>query len=139
MLRLPVCPHCGTVYRYRDTVAANSQKKNTCYHCGGRFRVRRTPYIWIEVLILLPLCVGFNILLLTRMAKLNLVALFVSTVAFLLLGYFLAPFFSRFVKTDEKEKNNPQKRILHQENTQKKDDSAIRQKNMKQRNQKRRS
>lgn len=139
MLRLPVCPHCGTVYRYRETAAAHRQKENTCYHCGGRFRVRRTPYIWIEVLILLPLCVGFNLLLLTRMERLNLFALFASTVVFLTVGYFLAPFFSRFVKTEEKEKKIPQKRKNHQENSKNHVEPSLNQRDPKQRKQKRRS
>lgn len=105
MIRLPVCPHCGTVYRYRDTKDAWKQKENTCYHCQKKFRVRLMPYVIVEALILLPLCVGFNLLMLNRMEKLNLFALFAATLFFLLLGYLLIPFFVRFIKMDEDKDN----------------------------------
>ncbi len=102
MFRLPVCPHCGTVYRYRDVKAACKQKDNTCYHCKKPFRSKLLPYIAAEILILLPLCVGFNLILLHRMTELNLIALFTVTVGFLLLGYFLFPFFVHFIQTGKR-------------------------------------
>ena len=111
MFRLPVCPHCGTVYRYRDTKKAFRQKENTCYHCQQKFRAALMPYLAVEALILLPLCIGFNILLLTRMTQLNLIALFAATAGFLLLGFLLYPFFVHFrkiEKTAEKNQKNSQ-------------------------------
>lgn len=107
MFRLPVCPHCGTVYRYRDTKKAWKQKENTCYHCKKTFRAKLMPYGAAEALLLLPLCIGFNILMLNRMRDLNLFALFAATVAFILLFYLLIPFFIHFVKKEE----NPEKSV----------------------------
>ncbi len=41
MLKLPVCPHCGAVYSYKEV---NSMKNGTsiCYHCKKKFRVNKT-------------------------------------------------------------------------------------------------
>ena len=100
MFRLPVCPHCGTIYRYRDTKKAWKQKKNICYHCEKPFSAKLMPYAAIEALILLPLCIGFNILLLNRMIKLDLIALFAATGGFILLGYLLFPYFVHFIKPE---------------------------------------
>lgn len=101
MFRLPVCPHCGTIYRYQDTKNAWKQKENTCYHCHKKFRVKLMPYVAVEAAILIGLCIGFNILMLNHMSKLNLVALFAATLVFLLLSYLLIPFFIRFRKTED--------------------------------------
>ena len=101
MFRLPVCPHCGTIYRYRDTGIARKNRDNTCYHCHRHFKAALLPGAVIEALILLPFCVGLNILLLTRMSQLNLIALFAATVLFILLYVLLMPFFFRFIKTEE--------------------------------------
>lgn len=129
MFRLPVCPHCGTVYRYRDVKKAQKQKENTCYHCKKGFRARLLPYVMVEALILLPLCIGFNILLLNRMSRLNLIALFAVTIGFLLIGYLVFPFFVAFQKTEKtaqnsiKQENNSQKstnRSNNKQNQQKK-------------------
>ena len=104
MFRLPVCPHCGTVYRYGDTKKAQRQKINTCYHCKKQFRAKLLPYVAVEALVLAAICVGINILLLTRMTEMNLVLLFAVTFVFLLLIYVLYPFFMTFAKIREKNK-----------------------------------
>lgn len=110
MFRLPVCPHCGTVYRYRDTKDAMKQRENTCYHCKKKFRAALMPYVLIEALALAAVCVVVNILLLKGMKELSLIPLFAVTVVFILLIYLLYPFFLRFkiieedVKTNDKEK-----------------------------------
>ena len=119
MFRLPVCPHCGTVYRYRDTLKAQRQKDNTCYHCGKSFRAGILPGAALEALILLPLCVGFNILLLTRMERLDLFALFASTAVFILLAYVCSPYFTRFKKSEqkaEKHQHEQQNKIKNKKN-----------------------
>ena len=108
MFRLPVCPHCGTVYRYKDTKKAIKEKKNICYHCQKEFKVKYFPYILVDIVLLLALCIAVNILLLNRMTALNLFALFGVTLAFMLAGYLLVPFFIRFVKI-ENTKNKKKK------------------------------
>lgn len=110
MFRLPVCPHCGTVYRYQDTKKAQKKRTNTCYHCKKQFKVKFLPYVAIEALVLIAVCIGINLLLLTRMEKLNVYVLFAVTVIFLLLIYLLIPFFLKFERIEEnfKEKRGNQ-------------------------------
>lgn len=106
MFRLPVCPHCGTVYRYKDTKAAIKQKENTCYHCQKRFKARIFPYILVGAAIPLVLCIALNIFLLTRMTNLELLPLFAVTLVFLLIIYIIIPFFTKFKKIEEESKED---------------------------------
>ena len=52
MFRLPVCPHCGTVYRYHEVLTSVTKKEITCYHCHKGFRARIFPRVLIEAVIL---------------------------------------------------------------------------------------
>ena len=104
MFRLPVCPHCGTVYRYKDTRAAIKNRENVCYHCEKKFVAKRFPYILAGALIPLILCIGINILLLSRMENLELLPLFAVTIGFLLIIYSIIPFFTKFKKIEDKDK-----------------------------------
>ena len=111
MFHLPVCPHCGTVYRYKDTKQAIKKKENTCYHCQKRFRATVFPFILVGAILPLALCIGINIFLLTRMTDLLLLPLFAVTIGFLLIIYLIIPFFTKFKKIEDgsKEKNNKKK------------------------------
>lgn len=109
MFHLPVCPHCGTVYRYKDTKQAIKKKDNTCYHCQKRFRARVFPYILIGAILPLVLCIALNIFLLTRMTNLSLLPLFAVTLGFLLIIYIIIPFFTKFKKIEDESKEKNQK------------------------------
>ena len=109
MFRLPVCPHCGTVYRYQDVKKALKKKENTCYHCKKPFRVHLLPYVPIWAAVFAALCVGINILILTRIRELSLIPLFAVTVGFLLLFWILLPFFLSFRKTEAAQNHTTKK------------------------------
>ena len=104
MFRLPLCPHCGTVYHYKDTKKAARDKHHTCYHCHKEFRATLFPGVIVIGGIMLILCIGTNLLLLSRMNALNLILLFGATIIYILLCYVLIPFFVRFVKDDRDER-----------------------------------
>ena len=104
MFKLPVCPHCGTVYRYQDTVKAIGNKENECYHCHKSFRVKLFPDILVEAAVLIVVSIGLNLLILSRSDTLNLLPLFLTTIPLLLLILALIPFFSRFKKSEKKRK-----------------------------------
>lgn len=104
MFRLPVCPHCGTVYRYKDTKEAIRNKENTCYHCQKRFRARIFPYLIVGALLPIFISIAVNIFLLTRMKTLQLIPLFAVTLLGLLIIYLIIPFFTKFKKIEDKEK-----------------------------------
>ena len=111
MFHLPVCPHCGTVYRYKDTKQAIRKKDNTCYHCQKRFRAKLFPYILVGAIIPLVLCIALNIFLLTRMINLEILPLFAVTLGFMLIIYIIIPFFTKFkeIEDESKEKNHKKK------------------------------
>ena len=110
MFRLPVCPHCGTVYRYKDTMIAIRNKNNTCYHCKKDFRAKIFPYMLIGAIVPLVLCVLTNMFLLSRMDNLSLAPLLVSTLGYLLIIYAIVPFFAKFKKAaDPKAKEKKKK------------------------------
>lgn len=104
MFRLPVCPHCGTVYRYKDTKEAIKKKDNICYHCKKKFRTKIFPYIIIGAVLPLIICIAVNIFLLTRMENLLIIPLFAVALIFILIIYLIIPFFAKFRKTEDKEK-----------------------------------
>lgn len=106
MFRLPVCPHCGTVYRYKDTKDAIRKKDNTCYHCQKEFRARIFPGIIVGAALPLVICIAINIFMLSRMKEAQLLPLFAVTLVFLLIVYLIIPFFTSFRKTEKDEKNN---------------------------------
>lgn len=100
MFKLPVCPHCGTVYRFKDTAKAIRNKDNECYHCHQRFKAKVFPYMLIEAVILIAGSIGLNLLILSRSSSLNIIPLFAVTLGFILLIVVLIPFFTRFIKTE---------------------------------------
>ena len=101
MFHLPTCPHCGTVYRYKDTREAIKKKENTCYHCQKRFRVRMFPTIVSSAILPIILCIALNIFLLKRMTNLQLIPLFIITMLFILLIFLIIPFFTVFKKIED--------------------------------------
>ena len=110
MFRLPVCPHCGTIYRYKDTKAAIKKKDNTCYHCKKKFRAKIFPGIFVGALIPLVICILINIVLLSRMKEAQLFPLFAVTLVFVFIIYLIIPFFTRFKKAESKENEGNRKR-----------------------------
>lgn len=101
MFKLPVCPHCGTVYRYKDTVKAIRCRENECYHCRKKFKARFFPDILAAVIIASVVSVGMNLLILSRLTSFNLTPLFAVTIGLLLVVVLTIPFFTRFKKIEE--------------------------------------
>lgn len=106
---MPICPHCGTVYHYKEVKAAVRQKEKTCYHCEKKFKARLFPGILIAAVIPIALSVLLNIVMLNRMQEMNLIPLFAVTLGFLLIIYLIIPFFVSFKKTEDQNVKNKKK------------------------------
>lgn len=106
MLKLPVCPYCKTVYRYKDTKNALKQKESECYHCRQTFKATIFPSVLVLAAAVALLCVGINILMLSQMKNLNLILLFSVTIFLIIMGYFLVPFFISFKKTENDKRDS---------------------------------
>ena len=103
MFRLPICPHCGTVYHYKEVRNAVKKKENTCYHCEKKFRARLFPGILIAAVIPITLSILLNLVMLNRMQEMQLLPLFAVTLVFLLIIYLIIPFFVSFKKNEKNE------------------------------------
>lgn len=101
MFRLPVCPYCGTIYRYKDTKIAVKNKENTCYHCQKRFKAAIFPMILAGAAIPLLVGIAINIFLLSRMERAQLLPLFAVALLIILIIYLIVPFFTKFRKTED--------------------------------------
>jgi len=124
MFRLPVCPHCGTIYRYKETsrimrsgfLKSKDKKKNVCYHCKKSFRTAYLPGVLIPLAIWLALNITTNLIMLSRMDRLNLALMFITTVVYMALAFIALPFFIRFV---------PEEKINNKRNNKKNENSNI--------------
>lgn len=99
MFKLPVCPYCHTVYRYGKVRKIKSEgKTSVCYHCNKEFRIEKKWGFLVLGLIILVAAVATNLLILNNLYSLNVTPLIVSTVAYIIIGFILVPFFINFKK-----------------------------------------
>lgn len=109
MFKLPVCPYCNTVYRYKRVRKIDRKEKTLmCYHCKKEFKVKRLSGMVVLGAIVLVLAVVTNLVILNSLEYLNLTPLIVSTVAYVILGFIFVPFFIDFrkIKKTEPRKEN---------------------------------
>ena len=88
MIGVKNCPHCGTVYRYRDLLRMIKQRKKerketVCYHCKKTFSASLFPRIIPVGIVWLILSIGTNILLLSGMKELNIPIMMIVTVIYI--------------------------------------------------------
>lgn len=118
MFKLPVCPHCGTIYRYKDvrkvwgedirntyrTLNHDKAHNHTCYHCHKEFSASGFPGILVLILIWLVVNIGTLLFALSVMTDLHMEWLFIITLAYMALFVLFVPFFMTFRKTEKKKK-----------------------------------
>lgn len=110
MFKLPVCPHCHTIYRYGDVKKLIFKSKETCYHCHKDFKVSKIKIIILFLLIALITAI-FNLIQLYMVEDLSFVALMITNVIFVTVGVFLIPLFINFklFKSSKNKKDKNQK------------------------------
>lgn len=99
MFRLPVCPHCHTVYSYKDVKSVINKKEQECYHCKKKFIISRKG-LWLLILIAVLLSVAVNILTMIIFHNATAIVIYIITVIIIIAGFFARPFFITF-KSDE--------------------------------------
>lgn len=97
MFRLPICPHCHTIYRYGDVKKISKKSCEKCYHCKNDFKVSKSG-ILVLLLIILVIGVGLNIFQLSVFENINFAVIFVTNIVLILLAVLFLPFFIRFKK-----------------------------------------
>jgi hypothetical protein len=99
MPKLPVCPHCGTIYRYGDVNKIMGEKSHTCYHCKKNFAVSKKKFL-ILFLIIALFCAIFDVFELCMVANINFIALMVTNIIIIIAGLIFRPLFVKFCKLD---------------------------------------
>ncbi|MGN1432714.1 MAG: TIGR04104 family putative zinc finger protein [Ruminococcus sp.] len=97
MFKLPVCPHCKTIYRYKDVKKELNKKESTCYHCGKKFKTSKKK-ILILFLIIAFITAIFDVLALYMIAGTNLIGMIIMNIIAVTAGFFLIPYFVEFKK-----------------------------------------
>lgn len=95
MLKLPVCPHCHTIYRYGDVKNTLYEKNHKCYHCNKIFIISKIRILFLFIIIALIAAI-FNVFELYMMAGINFIALLVTNIIIITVGILLIPFFVKF-------------------------------------------
>ena len=97
MFKLPVCPHCKTIFRYKDVKKEAVKKECTCYHCGKKFRVSKKKILILFLIISLITAI-FDVLALYMIAGTSFIGLMILNIIAVTAGFFLIPYFTEFKK-----------------------------------------
>ena len=99
MFRLPVCPHCKTVYRYKEVKENNRKKVIQCYHCKKEFRNSRAGIIVLALIVCVAAAlINVFILNITSDNFVSIIPISVISVIAVLIGMVLVPFFISYKK-----------------------------------------
>nr|WP_296166826.1 hypothetical protein [uncultured Ruminococcus sp.] len=100
MFKLPVCPHCQTIYRYGDVRKNLNTKIHTCYHCKKQFKTSFSG-LWLLLLFIVAVGIIVNLIEITIFASTNVIALLVTNIVLILFFLLFVPFFTKFRKFGE--------------------------------------
>lgn len=99
MFRLPVCPHCETVYRYKEVKENKNKKEIVCYHCKKKFRPSKSGYCILGSLVIM-IAVTINVALLNTSLNFlrTIIPITIVSTAAVLIAKLLTPFFISYRK-----------------------------------------
>lgn len=100
-MKLPVCPHCHTVYRYGEVRRLLLQKEASCYHCQKRFHIKKMRCLLL-LLIWAAVCVAVDILSLIWIGNITLIGIFITNVILAVPAILLTPYFIRFTENEQR-------------------------------------
>lgn len=95
MFKLPICPHCKTIFRYKDVNRLLYKKNVECYHCGKKFRVSRKKFFILFLIIALITAIvdAFELYVIEDISFL---ALMLTNIITVFIGSLLLPYFCEF-------------------------------------------
>ena len=103
MFKLPVCPHCHTVYRYKDVKRVMNKKELECYNCKKKIKISHKG-ILVLILIAVLLSIGSTFLIFNIFHNATAIAAYTATLLIIILGFFARPFFVSFKSNESIEK-----------------------------------
>lgn len=103
MFRLPVCPHCHTVYHYGDVRKSKREKVIQCYHCKKNFVQSKKGFV-VLFTIATALAVIINIMILSRNDDIvgTIIPITVVSVIAVISAMIFAPYFITYRKESHK-------------------------------------
>ena len=103
MFKLPVCPYCHTVYRYKDVLRVMKKKQNECYNCGKTMKISKKGY-WKILVIALILSAASTFVIMSIFENATVIAPYIATVILILAAFFARPFFIKFISNEQKKR-----------------------------------
>ena len=99
MFKLPVCPHCKTVYRYKEVKENNKKKTIECYHCKKEFHNSRAGIAVLAVVVCI-IAIIINIIILNCSSGLisSVVPISIVSIIAVIIGMLMIPFFISYKK-----------------------------------------
>lgn len=99
MFKLPVCPHCKTVYGYKEVNENKKKKVIKCYHCKKEFHNSRTG-IAVLAAIVLVIAIVLNIIILNSSSEnfFCIIPMAIISITAVIIGMLLIPFFINYKK-----------------------------------------
>lgn len=102
MFRLPVCPHCRTVYSYKEVKKNNRKSIIQCYHCKKNFKNGRAGIIVLALIICIAaILINIFVLNISSDNFISIIPISVISVIAVLIGILLVPFFISYKKVKE--------------------------------------
>lgn len=99
MFKLPVCPHCNTVYSYKEVKENNRKKVIECYHCKKEFHNSRLGFVVLAIIICAA-AILINIFILNKSTEIfvSIVSISIVSVFAVIIGMLMIPFFISYKK-----------------------------------------
>ena len=96
MLKLPVCPHCQTIYYYDEVMKSTKQKTMECYHCKKEFTVKKWRGRFILMSVVVAVMAVIDVLLLCVIKMQSAIPIMIFTVICVLCSLLLLPYTVRY-------------------------------------------
>ena len=115
MFRLPTCPYCDTIYRYRDVrknKKINKDELIECYHCSQNFKQSKRGYIIIFGIVAI-IAVIINIIVLNISSNIfhSIIPVIIISLVAILIGFIFTPYFIKYKKVRKNKRNIDVRRI----------------------------
>lgn len=103
MFKLPICPHCHTVYDYKEVKSLTQSKsaEQTCYNCKKTFFVKKTKLIILALITVVVMSL-INIFDLCVINNINFFRLMAINVVVIVIAILLYPYFISFKAINNK-------------------------------------
>ena len=105
MLKLPVCPYCHAIYKYREVQKSTKFKTAKCYHCKRVYKISYIPGRISILVVAGVLLMIFNVLILYTSKGINIFLMLIVTMLGIVAAVLLFPLTVFYQKINYSKKN----------------------------------